>query len=527
MNIETILIVDGDPTVRKMVAKIIVSHGHTCQMATDGLDALDLIEKNRFDIVICDINIPKLDGLGLMAKVHKIKPETVFVAITDSGSDYSYDRVIRAGAQDLIKKPLTVEEFNNRLMRIIAMRRLEEENKQLQREQADLNERLSTLMAVASDLTSELEFDRLFPLIVGKVTEAMSAERTSLYVIDWENKKLWTKVAEGIDQIRLPMGKGISGRVAESGETLNVADAWELPYYNREFDQKNQFRTKSVLCMPIKNHVGERIGIIQVINKKGKEYFDSDDETFLKSLMSQVGIALDNSLLHEELRLSFDSSIITLSATVDARHPLTAGHSQRVTEYSLLIAGEMGLSKEEIEVLKFAALLHDIGKIGIRDEVLLKNGPFTPEERAEMNTHPIKTKSILDNFRFSRALREVPEIAAHHHEKINGQGYPNGLTGDQLPLGSKIMAVADVFDALTSHRDYPKHVSGETLNCDSMPLPKAISILENEAGSHFDPDVVAAFLRCLPRALLLYRGNHFPPEYVDDMIRSLAPDLLP
>ncbi|MBE9547263.1 MAG: HD domain-containing protein [Proteobacteria bacterium] len=198
-----------------------------------------------------------------------------------------------------------------------------------------------------------------------------------------------------------------------------------------------------------------------------------------------------------------------------------------MTEYSLLIAGEMGINKQNMEVLKFAALLHDIGKIGIRDEVLLKNGPFTPEERAEMNTHPVKTKTILDKFRFSKVLQEVPEIAAYHHEKINGQGYPNGLTGDRLPLGSKIMAVADVFDALTSRRDYPKHVSGETLDRDPMPLAKAISILEDEAGSHFAPDVVAAFLRCLPRVLLLHRGDHFPPEYVDDTIRSLAPDLLP
>jgi len=192
-----------------------------------------------------------------------------------------------------------------------------------------------------------------------------------------------------------------------------------------------------------------------------------------------------------------------------------------------LIASEMGMSKDEIETLKYAAILHDIGKIGIRDEVLLKNGQFTPEERAEMNTHPVKTKAILDKFHFPKGLQDVPDMALHHHEKVNGQGYPDGLTGEQLPLGSKIMTVADVFDALTSRRDYPKYASGKTLNGDPMPLPMAVSILEKEAGSHFDPDVVAAFLRCLPQALLLYRGAHFPTEYVDNTIRSLAPDLLP
>jgi len=249
-----------------------------------------------------------------------------------------------------------------------------------ERKQAE--ELLSSLIAVAYGLTAELGFDRVFPLIIEKVTEAMSAERTSLYIIDWERHELWTKVAEQIDQIRLPLGKGISGRVAQTGEMLNVADAWELPYFDRAFDKKHQFRTRSVLCMPIKNHVGEKIGVLQVINKKGEKRFNSEDEIFLRALTSQVGIALENSLLIEELLLSFNSSIRTLSAMVDARHPLTAGHSQRVTDYSLLIAREMGLSEDEIEPLKYAAILHDIGKIGIRDAILLKNGQFTPEERA-------------------------------------------------------------------------------------------------------------------------------------------------
>ena len=165
-------------------------------------------------------------------------------------------------------------------------------------------------------------------------------------------------------------------------------------------------------------------------------------------------------------------------------------------------------------------------KIGIRDDVLMKNGPFTPEEREEMNTHPIKTKEILEKFRFPKAFKSVPEIALYHHEKVNGQGYPFGLTGDKMPLESKIMAVADVFDALTSRRDYPKYTRNESFSCEPMPLTKAIAILKNNAGSHFEPAVVDAFMVCLPQALLRFRGGHFPHQYVDDIIRQLAPDLI-
>jgi HD-GYP domain-containing protein (c-di-GMP phosphodiesterase class II) len=378
-----------------------------------------------------------------------------------------------------------------------------------------IRELLAGLIAMASDLTSELDFDRLFPLIIGKVTDAMAAERTSLYVIDWEKREIWTRVAQGIGQIHLPLGEGISGRVAESGEMINVADAWELPYFNRSYDEANQFRTRSVLCIPIRGRRVRHIGVLQVINKKGKDRFDQDDEILIKGLVSQVGIALENSLLVDELKLSFERSIGSLSATVDAKHPFTAGHSERVTEYSLLIAKEMGLSQNQCEVLKYASLLHDIGKIGIRDDVLTKNGAFTPEEWKEMQLHPVKTRIILDKFHFPDHLRRVPEIASCHHERINGKGYPTGLLGDEIPLESKIMAVADVFDALTSKRDYPKYAFGEILKDDRMPVGKVIAILQGDSGSHFDPVVVHAFQQCLKKALLRYRGEHFPPEYVD------------
>lgn len=389
-------------------------------------------------------------------------------------------------------------------------------------EREHLKELLANLIAVASDLTSELEFNRLFPMIISRVTEIMEAERTSLYVIDWDARELWTKVAEGIEMINVPLGKGISGRVAETGEIINVADAWELPYFDRSFDRINNFRTRSVLCVPLRSSVSRNIGILQVINKKGKECFDRSDEIFMKGLASQVGIALENSLLTDEIKLTFNSSISTLSSIVDARHPLTAGHSVRVTEYSLLIAKEMHLGENDMEVLRLAAMLHDIGKIGISDATLLKNGIFTAEERAEMNTHPSKTRVILDKFRFPRILRSVSDVACHHHEKIDGSGYPDGLTDDQIPLGSKIIAVADVFDAVTSQREYPKYVGQTTMGQEPMSLMKAVLLLQEEAGSHFATEVVSAFLRCLPKALLLYRGDHFTAEYVDETIRRMA-----
>lgn len=394
-------------------------------------------------------------------------------------------------------------------------------------ERNHLRELLARLIAISSNLMAELDFDRLFPMIIGNVTEAMLAERTTMYVVDRQKGELWSKVAEGIGQVRLPLGRGISGRVAATGEIINAVDAWELPYFDRSFDLENNFRTRAVLCVPIRSRTREIIGVIQVINKLDKYCFDAEDEVFLKGLSSQIAIALENSLLVDEIFLSFTSSISTLSAMVDAKHRFTAGHSERVKDYALLIAEKMQLPKEEVEVLKYAALLHDIGKIGVRDDVLTKNGQFSPEDWEEMKTHPAKTKAILDKFHFPRSLTQVPSIACHHHEKVNGTGYPDGLTSDELPLGSKIIAVADVFDALTSQRDYPKYALGQTMNCAPMPLDDVIELLQEQSGSQFDPQVVAAFLQSLPQALLLHRGTHFSPAYVDAKLHPLTPEKLP
>ena len=219
--------------------------------------------------------------------------------------------------------------------------------------------------------------------------------------------------------------------------------------------------------------------------------------------------------------------MITLSAIVDARHHFTAGHSDRVKEYSLLIAEEIKLPKEEVERLRYAALLHDIGKIGVRDKVLLKNGAFTSEDWLEMKTHPSKTKTILDNFHFPRHLKEVPEIAYRHHEKMDGTGYPDGLTGDQLPLCSRIIAVADVFDAMTSLRDYPKYAFGKTLDCEPMPLDQVVRFLREQAGIQFDAQVVEAFIQALPGFLLKQRGADIPAEYVADVVIGTLDQQLP
>lgn len=201
-----------------------------------------------------------------------------------------------------------------------------------------------------------------------------------------------------------------------------------------------------------------------------------------RQIADEIAIALDNVRLIDELNWLNRGTIEVLANTVDAKSPWTAGHSKRVTRLALEIGEEMGLSVDDLEVLQLGGLLHDIGKIGVPEYILDKPGRLTEEEYALIKKHPEKGAEILVPI---RAYHGAIPVVAQHHEQFGGQGYPRGLAGGEIVLGARILAVADVFDALNSNRPYRQ----------GWEIDKVISYLEEKAGSHFDPEVVKAFLK--------------------------------
>ena len=185
-----------------------------------------------------------------------------------------------------------------------------------------------------------------------------------------------------------------------------------------------------------------------------------------------------------------------------------------------LVDKKIGMNEAETELIKYSSPMHDIGKVGIPDNILLKPGKLTTEEFKIMKTHSDIGSKVLAGSD-SEILKTAEEIAETHHEKFDGTGYPFCLKGKNIPLFGRITAIADVFDALTSARDYQKYTETETMSHAPMPLPKVLQILKTGAGKEFDPAVVAAFLNCMVDALLKYRGEHFPPAYVDETIEIL------
>lgn len=255
-----------------------------------------------------------------------------------------------------------------------------------------------------------------------------------------------------------------------------------LSPYSIDFAKK--MGAKSFICCPIV-YEKQSLGIVVVDNIRSKRPLLQSDLNLLMSIMPEIAVSMHNIMLFENKEQQFRSIIQTLAATIDARDFLTAGHSERVTKYALGICQEMKMSKEFTEMIGVAALLHDYGKIGIRDSVLKKQGPLDEMEFEEIKTHAAKTQQILEKINFEGIYKQVPIIVGCHHEKWDGTGYPLGLREDSIPLGSRIIAVADYFEAITSKRHYREAMSVEV----------AFKILLNIRGTHLDPEVVGAFVR--------------------------------
>ena len=234
-------------------------------------------------------------------------------------------------------------------------------------------------------------------------------------------------------------------------------------------------------------HDGAVIGVFQAINKAAGE-FTIEDEVTLGSLASSAAVAVENAQLVNAQKRLWLSLIETLATTVDARDQQTAGHSKRVTRYAAVIGAEMGLGPADLDRLQAAALLHDYGKIAVRDRFLQKPGKLDDAEFAYMKAHAEKTAEFLSYLDFPPDMRDVPVIAAQHHERMDGKGYPKGLSGDAILMGARIVAAADVFDALTAPRYYKP----------AYALDKTLEIMDGMTGAHLDPAVMAAVHRALP-----------------------------
>ncbi len=364
------------------------------------------------------------------------------------------------------------------------------ENSRLLREMNNRIKELSILIETSTLIGSTLDLKQLLHIIMDKLKEVMHAEASSIFQINEVTNELFFLVATGekgqeAKEIRVPWGKGIVGWTAEKGEILNVPDVTKDKRFFMGVDEKTKWQTRSILAVPLKIK-GKIIGVAEVLNKIGDESFDERDEKIFEAIGKQAAIAIDNARLYTDLSDLFKSSIRALVNAVEAKDKYTWGHTERVTEYSIIIAKELGLLPAEIERIELSGLLHDIGKIGIPDRILLKPGKLTNEEFEVVKEHPMRALKMLKPI---KQLITVLDGIQYHHEKLDGTGYPEGLKGDTIPLVARIIAIGDAFDAMTTDRPYR----------DALTKEEAIRRLKQDSHTQFDPKLVEVFLKCLKK----------------------------
>jgi putative nucleotidyltransferase with HDIG domain len=270
------------------------------------------------------------------------------------------------------------------------------------------------------------------------------------------------------------------------------------PFHFKKADEKTNFKTKNMVCVPVVSK-GQVIGVLQAINKKGSEHFTAEDVGLLETLSHQVAIAVENSMLYAKLKETFLQTASAMAGAIEAKDRYTGGHTKRVLHYSMAIAQYMNLDANELENLRLAAILHDIGKIGIDDKVLKKQYALNDEEYEVMKKHPAIGYDILSQV---EGLKEIVDGMRYHHERPDGKGYPYGLKGNEIPKIASIISVADTYDAMVSTRPYRKGMDPQI----------AFDEIVKYRGTQFDAETVDAFIQASTSGTIKKRTTPRKPD---------------
>jgi len=491
-----ILIVDDEPDVRKVLkdmARRVLRFD--AWEASDGREALMLFREMQPDVVLSDIRMPGMDGISLLKSIKNERPNVPVILITGYPSVEVAIQGMKEGASDFITKPFRLDHLQVLLEKALREKRLMDDNEGLRQQVQHkkilekLNEELNQKVREMSALCSLGRTIAAFPLNRDAILRSLVNETRSAAQAMWV--QFLTPLNGGImTLIRSPDGSEANQTISPPDVPKGLVDRTirlKAPVLGpRRFSPSDpssaggfyeEHLSQMLVPLVIK---GEVIGVIHAAGKLQGGDFDRHDLLLVSELAKRAALGLENKYLYESVFDVLMSTLRSLVSTVEARDLYTKQHSQRVTDIALIIAEHMGCTPEQLDTLRVAGYLHDLGKLGVKDSVLLKPGPLTPDEFAQIKAHPVIGEEILAPIGF---LPEERALVRHHHERWDGKGYPDGLRGENIPLLARILTVADVFDALTSDRPYRPAMSVEV---------GAAEIVASK-GTQFDPAVVAAF----------------------------------
>jgi HD-GYP domain-containing protein (c-di-GMP phosphodiesterase class II) len=366
-------------------------------------------------------------------------------------------------------------------------------------------ERLSTIYKIGLAINSTIDIDRLFNLIVLSTTTTLEAQIGYIILYDQQLQSLnvTNLISNGTlltPQKAISMKEtSVSTWVINNRQPLLIEDIDQTPQFDR-FSELG-YERKTLICAPL-IVMDEIIGTISVVNKADSSQFRTYELEMLTTIAAQAAIAIKNATLYEEQQQTYLNTIQALVTAIEASDSYTRGHSERVTRYCLEIGHRCHLSSDRLQILERAAILHDIGKIGIDLTLLHKEDTLSVHDVTELQLHPEIGMKILEPIAF---LKDVRTCIGQHHERYDGTGYPNRITHGEQLLEARIIGVADSFDAMTSDRPYSK----------ALTLEAAIATLSDHAGTQFDPAVVEIFIAILKEGIFFSPREDQPQTFAD------------
>ena len=347
------------------------------------------------------------------------------------------------------------------------------------------NSWLELLYSVSKKVGSEPRITPFLKQTINMTQKTLNAMAASILLFDNQENELYFEVVSGpvgkvLKHVKLNSDIGIAGQVIRTGKPLIVNDVNRHPNFHGNIDEVTGFVTTSMICVPLLVH-RKILGVIEILNKQDGSDFNEQDLEAMVALAATTAMVIENTKLHQQILDSYKATISTLAAAIDAKDPYTHGHSQRVMEYAIMGGKTLSLSAERMETLEYASSLHDVGKISIDAQILNKPGALNPDEWEAIHEHPMRGYELLQRIPF---LKEASEFVLYHHERFDGEGYPCRIKGQNIPIESRLIAVADAFDTMTTDRSYRLAMSHE----------EAIKRLYDYSGTQFCPEAIEAIV---------------------------------
>ncbi|MBU2631524.1 MAG: response regulator [Proteobacteria bacterium] len=492
-----ILVVDDEEGILDVTEGYFQRKGYEVYTASNGIEALEVMNRVKIGCVFTDINMPMMDGLELAENIRQKESTLPVVIMTGYPSLENSIQTLKNGVVDYLIKPVNLEQMELTLKRILRERELFVENlilkeeverqerlKKLNNELLERIEEVNTLNRVMEDFSSLDSSYGIFNKVVDLGVEELKADKVFFHIYSDQDKSLVLVASTdcGIENetVRSLFGKDLSKTANKF--ILDVLSTDHNPCLISRSVKKDRLDdvVHSLMVVPLK--IRDKIfGIASAFSFSKDKLFNEKDIYYMSFITQKAAAAIENIALYENIYDNLFSTLYAFVTALEVRDLYTRKHSTRVAKYAHLISEEMGCSEEELDIISFAGSLHDIGKIGIRDDILLKPGRLTDEEYEKIKEHPVIGADIIS--KLGLWDREM-EIIRHHHERFDGKGYPDGLKGDQIPKLARILCVADSFDAMASDRAYRR----------KMEKSKVLDIIKENSGTQFDPEAVKAFL---------------------------------